>query len=823
MTYSSDSSDGFTRSNQEAESLQASLQTGLAALKQKDYGRAIAYLEACQTSPDASIRLKAQMGLIKAYVRTDQIETAQALCKPLCQSPNPQVQAWARQTLAELADRQLDRSLETSSGNISHTADDATGFEPSATDTTGFVPLTQPPAPGTRPMVRSDRPIPSSPTPSTSQISQSDQSDRPPARPTATNQTSLPQSSPQTAHPSSQALIPQPRTIPQSTSSAESRTASALIPTSRWRNAGRSAKWTSLGPVDASGLWALEVGSLVLLFWMLRSLVQWLFGLWNGFSIRLNWITGLPRLMLPTDLTLAILVLLGGVFLASPWLLDRLLKQWYGLRAFSPTDLERYSPESNRLLKRLSSQRRQPAPTFKLLPDPAPLIFTYGYLPRNARIVVSQGLFDQLNEDEIASLLAAELSHLRYWDVGVLSGIVLVAQLPYRMYWSVAAWGDRQHDRVLKTVAAAISSLGYGLFWLLRLPGLWLSRVRLYYSDRWATELTGNPNGLSRALLKLAIGTAETIQQQKQTNALFESFEMLLAVGYRQALTIGSLYQGDASVLAWDRQSPYRRWLILNNSHPSLGERLDLLMQYGHRWRLEPELLWPGLPNSDRGPNRGSKLHPNLRRLLLQGAPFWGIPIGLGVAMLLWAFGWVARQFRWFEVAWLAGDQSVLWACCLLGFSIGMFLRINPSFPDIKPSNLQINPPLSSLLTDPEALPIDRQPVQLQGRLIGRRGFQNWLYRDLILQTATGSIRLHYTSSLGWIGDLFPKALRPPAVIDRVVTVTGWFRRGATPWIDVETIQTEHSRTLRSYHPIWSTVLASVTTLFAVYLILRGA
>jgi Zn-dependent protease with chaperone function len=812
MNHSPDSSGAFANSETE---LQRALNAGLAALKQKDYATAIAQLEACQTSSNPATRLKAQMGLIKAYVHIERFEAAIALCQPLCEHANPQVQAWARQTLAELTNR---TESTTSSGSAPpiQTVESVASTNAQTTDPTGFTPLADSTTNATQSTPPTDpapadatgfTPLATSTPPNRQSTSASNRpnrsTNRPTSRPPRPTAPTTPQAPPQAQ--ANQQLDQQVDQLGHQSSGA--------LAASGWRNAGRAQKWSSLGKVDASGLWALQVGTLVLLFWLVRTLVQWMFGLWNWFSIRVNWLTGLPRLILPTDLTIPVLIGLAALILASPWLLDYLLRKHYGLKSISLADLERHSAEAGRLLKRLGNQRSVPA--LKLVPTAAPLSFTYGYLPRNARIVVSQGLL-KLAEDEIATLLAAEMAHLRYWDFGVLSGLVLVAQLPYLIYWKVAAWGDRQRDRVLKTVAVIISSLSYGLFRLLRWAGLWLSRVRLYYSDRLATDLTGNPNGLSRALLKSAMGTAADIQQQKQTSALLESFDVLTPVGYRTALTFGSLNHGnttpDASLLEWDRLNPHRRWLILNNAHPTLGERIQLLMQYAQHWRLKPEIEW-------RSASRNSQ--PN-SRLLLQGAPFFGIPIGLAVALLLWAIGWVARNLGWLGLAWLAGDQSVLLACGLLGFSIGMLLRINAFFPDIRQSNLLVNPALTNLLTDPNALPLDSQPVQLTGNLIGRRGLQNWLYQDLMLHTPTGLIRLHYTSSLGWIGDLFPKALRPPALIDRTVTVRGWFRRGATPWIDVETIQTEYGRTLRSYHPIWSTVLAGVAALLAVYLILRG-
>jgi Zn-dependent protease with chaperone function len=760
---------------------QAILQAGLAALKRKDYRTAVAQLELCQTSTDTAVQLKAQMGLVKAYVRTGRVAAALNLCQPLCQHPNPQVQTWAQQTLSDLRQHPALQSSDDPTG--------FTAFAPAvADDQTGFVPLED-----------------STPQ---NRVSAARPSARPLDRPSPDVDSGLHQ---QPSEPAAVPFQPQPE-VETPFPAAERFSESVTALTHRWRNAGRSMKWTTLGQVDVSSLWALEVGSLVLLFWLIRTLLQSLFGFWNGFSIRLSWMTGIPRFLLPTDLTVFVVGLLASFLLVSPWLLDWLLRKHYGLQNFSLTQLEAASPEASRLLKRLSSQRRQPV--LKLANRSVPFCFSYGNLPVTARIVVSQGLLDQLQEDEIACLVAAELAHIRYWDFGVLSLITLLAQLPYRLYWQLSTWADRQHDRVLRTIAVAIASLNYGLFWLVRLAGLWLSRVRLYYSDRQVAEWTGNPNGLSRALLKVMLGTAEAMQQQHQTSDLLESFTMLLPVGYRQALTTGSYYNGDANLLEWERQNPYRRWLVVNNTHPPLGDRLNLLTRYARQWRLESELDWRPLTQQ-----------PMLRRqrLLLQGAPFFGIPIGFAVAIALWALGWLARQVRLFELAWLVNNGSVVLACCLLGFSIGLFLRINPSFPDIRASNLLAEPDLRQLMSNPEALPIDSQPVELTGTLLGRKGLRNWLYRDLWLQTTSGAIRLHYTSGWGWLGDLLPRSLRPTQWIDQTVRVRGWFRRGATPWIDVDTLQVRSSsRLLQANHPVWSTILASAAALWAIYILFVG-
>jgi hypothetical protein len=160
----------------------------------------------------------------------------------------------------------------------------------------------------------------------------------------------------------------------------------------------------------------------------------------------------------------------------------------------------------------------------------------------------------------------------------------------------------------------------------------------------------------------------------------------------------------------------------------------------------------------------------------------------------------------------------------LLGFCVGLLLSINPNFPTINRSTWLADPALVDLLSNADTLPIDSVPVRMQGTLLGRRGFQNRLHQDLMLQTATGTIRLHYTSRAGFLGNLVSQAQRPADLfkLNEPIVVIGWFRRGTRPWIDVDTIQTKRGLTLRSGHPVLLTLLAIVAALLGVYVIFNG-
>jgi Zn-dependent protease with chaperone function len=756
----------------------SSLQSGLAALKQRDYAQAIAILESVQQStPSAPTRARAEMGLVQAYEKMGDRERAMALCQALCSHANGQVQSWAKQTLESLEGRTTSPESE------------------SQTDFTGFVPFTEAQS-------QPRQVITSAKSASTSGLS---------AAPKESSQSSMrPLQQRQ-----SRALRDTRKGSPLSTAASQPEINLPSQPEpepATWKHAGRAHKWTNLGKVDLTKLWGVEgltvagfVISVCALPWMMQNTLNWL--LWQtGWPIDLR-----SYARFQTDFNGVLILLLLSLLAASPWLLNAVLTKTYKLQPLKLSELEHYSPEATRLLKRVCGQRRQPVPEFRLLPDAAPLIFTYGYLPNNTHIVVSQGLLKQLSEDEIATLYAIELAHIAQWDFIILSWITLVAQLPHFVYWQVASWGDRQSDRVLQSIAVAGSSLAYGLYRYCRFPGLALSRMRHYYSDRAATELTGNPNALTRALIKLAIGVHQDIQQKGYTSPLLESLDLLLPIGASQALK----HFPSPALLEWDRSNAYRKWLAMNNSHGALGDRLHLLSLYAKHWRLESELEWQ--ENKSRNDNR---------RFLLQIAPFLGMAVGLAIALSLWGFGWIADKAGWLGLSWMWGDKSILRGTPLIGLSIGTFWRINAFFPDIK-RNLQTTADLLPLLSQPQALPIDSQPIRIQGNLLGRRGFRNWLHQDLWLQTETGLIRLHHTSQQGVFGDFLPQPIRPQKLMNdklanEPVTVTGWFRRGVSPWIDVETIQAKRGTTIRSEHPVWSTTIGVIAAVLGIYMIFKG-
>jgi hypothetical protein len=381
-------------------------------------------------------------------------------------------------------------------------------------------------------------------------------------------------------------------------------------------------------------------------------------------------------------------------------------------------------------------------------------------------------------------------------------------------------------------LAGAISAGSYGIYKLLKWPMLWLSRRRVYFSDRAAAEITGNPNGLTRALAKMAIGMASCLEEQKQTSFFLESFDLLLPVGVAQAVTLGSaaLHSPLEPLLRWDVSNPYRNWLTVNGGHPLMGERLKLLALYAQFWKLETELDLADAGTTEKPTKRkfpffNLKFLTRNSKLFLQGAPFLGIPMSLAIVGALWLIGGIFYMTYIWQLDWLWGDRSLLWGCLPIGFSIGTLIRINYFFPDIQLGKIP-QPSLPEILSNPESLPLDATPVKLEGQLLGRSSIDNWLGQDLILQTATGLVRLHYVSMLGPIGSLWPflikETTRPSDLVGKPVVATGWLRRGATVAIDLESLRSQGGLVSNSGHPIWSAILAFAAAFWGAYIIVQG-
>ena len=138
-------------------------------------------------------------------------------------------------------------------------------------------------------------------------------------------------------------------------------------------------------------------------------------------------------------------------------------------------------------------------PSIGMIEDGAPAAFTYGHHPNNARVVISRGILELLEPSEVEAVVAHELGHARNWDMALMTMANLVPLLLYFLY----------RFAINRRKVGWIVGIGaYVIYIVSEYLVLWFSRTREYYADRFAGQVTGNPNALASALVKIAYGLA---------------------------------------------------------------------------------------------------------------------------------------------------------------------------------------------------------------------------------------------------------------------------------------------------------------------------
>jgi heat shock protein HtpX len=172
------------------------------------------------------------------------------------------------------------------------------------------------------------------------------------------------------------------------------------------------------------------------------------------------------------------------------------------------------------VVEEMSIASGMPKPQIFVVPDPDPNAFATGKDPEHSYIAVTQGLLDTLNREELQGVVAHEMSHVRNYDIRVMTvvaafvgAIVLLSDSSRR--------GMRFGGLSGRSSKSRSSGLG-GIFFILWLIGIVLaplvaqlmammvSRRREYLADASGAELTRNPLGLASALQKLDKASAPT-------------------------------------------------------------------------------------------------------------------------------------------------------------------------------------------------------------------------------------------------------------------------------------------------------------------------
>ena len=102
------------------------------------------------------------------------------------------------------------------------------------------------------------------------------------------------------------------------------------------------------------------------------------------------------------------------------------------------------------------------------------------------------------------------------------------------------------------------------------------------------------------------------------------------------------------------------------------------------------------------------------------------------------------------------------------------------------------------LVTNVKVSPIRTIPAFLEGKIVGK-GIPGYIFsEDMYFQDNTGLMYVDYRFGIGLV-DLIFSLRTVNRLIGQKVRIKGWYRRGPSPYIQVDTIWSESGKRHRNY------------------------
>ncbi|MDH3603183.1 MAG: zinc metalloprotease HtpX [Candidatus Tectomicrobia bacterium] len=198
------------------------------------------------------------------------------------------------------------------------------------------------------------------------------------------------------------------------------------------------------------------------------------------------------------------LMVAGAMNFGAYWWSDKIVLRMYGAQAISAAQ----APELWALVRELAQRAKLPMPSVYVIPEDAPNAFATGRNPENAAVAVTAGLVRMLERDELAGVIAHELSHVKHRDTLVMTIAAALAGalsfLANMAMWSSlfgGGMGDDDDEGGMSPIAGLLGILVAPI--AASLIQMAISRSREFMADERGAALTQNPLALARALGKL--------------------------------------------------------------------------------------------------------------------------------------------------------------------------------------------------------------------------------------------------------------------------------------------------------------------------------
>jgi Zn-dependent protease with chaperone function/Zn-finger nucleic acid-binding protein len=495
-------------------------------------------------------------------------------------------------------------------------------------------------------------------------------------------------------------------------------------------------------------------------------------------------------------------------FVFGPWVMDLSLRWIY---KFSWVSIDQLPEHLRDFVARVARDQNMKVPWFGIIHDGAPNAFTYGHHPNNMRIVITEGILNLLEPEEVEGVVAHEIGHGKNWDMLLMTVVQLVPLLLYFLYRTALQAGGRGKDNAYR-IPIAVGA--YLLYIASEYIVLWFSRCREYYADRFAGRVTGNPSALASALVKIGYGLAarghsppveaesdgkgkKKGKKSKQAPFALDAIGALGIFDRKSALAMvassaSAGFDSSASAtgvattapavskenlksaMQWDLWNPWATFYELNSTHPLIAHRLQYLSDQAAAMGEEPYIVF----DRRKPESYWDEFAVDLGVMFL---PALLLAAGLGLSILLGG----AAEFGILPGADLLGPNAILVLVGLpiLALGIGLFVKTLLVYRGDYFAPLSV----AGLLHKVKVSNVRPVPARLRGTIIGR-GVPGLIWsEDFVMRDGTGILFLDYRQPLRiweWLFGLF----RAGEFAGKPVEVVGWFRRAPLPYLELKSI-----------------------------------
>jgi len=508
-------------------------------------------------------------------------------------------------------------------------------------------------------------------------------------------------------------------------------------------------------------------------------------------------------LLLMVGLTFGIVLLQYGI---SPYIIQWIYDiDWMPYEAY----IQKY-PHLGEVLEKVVQVQEIKNPRVGIIHDLNPNAFTFGHTKNNARIVLTDGILHYLDKEEQKAVLAHELGHVVHSDF-ILMTIVFAIPLVlltiarwayYAGYFSRGRSKDSGKAGIVLLVIALVSYISYIIGYLISLI---ISRIREFYADEHSAEVLENPNALSTALVKIGYGLVKDqpgkdIKERNKSKVRATRGLGIFDPSQAKALAIASVGQAGTfsreaieATAAWDLYNPWAKYYQIYSTHPLPAKRIQRLNEQCEIYGLQPEIDFSQAERIKEEQAGRSLWGEFLTDLFIKALPSM-IFIIFVIISVLWLVSGVVGLFFLPIISTLSFQNFVLmWVIAFYLIGFGFIIRTKFMYRSgFEPKSIV------ELLSNVKASPIRCEPAILEGTIVGK-GIPGYYFSDdLYFEDDTGLLYIDYRFGVK-IVDFFWSIMRVPSLIGQKVRIKGWYRRGPSPYLQVDTINAEDGRRFRNY------------------------